>query len=169
MDRPPQHETRQPRRWSTGVALVMAATAVLIATAWASSATPGRVGEQPFSNPSGVLAVVGTNGIEAENPFFEELGTNGRSCVTCHRPAQGWTITPAELHNRFDRTAGLDPIFRPNDGSNCEGADVSTVRTRRRAFSLLLTKGLIRVALEVPAGPEFEIVALDHPSRSPAP
>ena len=151
MDRAPQYETGGPRRLITGVALVTAGTAALIATAWASPATPGRAGERPFPNPNGVLATVGTNGTEAENPFFRELGTNGRSCVTCHRPAQGWTITPAELHDRFDRTDGLDPIFRPNDGSNCEGADVSTVRTRRRAFSLLLAKGLIRVALDVPA------------------
>src|SRR5678815_1934573 len=145
MYRAPQHETGRSRRSITGVALVMAATATLIVTAWASSATPGRTGERPFSNPSGVLATVGTDGTEVENPFFQALGTNGRSCATCHRPAQGWTITPAELRDRFDRTDGVDPIFRPNDGSTCEGADVSTVRTRRRAFSLLLAKALIRV------------------------
>ena len=71
---------------------------------------------------------------DADNPFFQELGTNGRSCVTCHRPAQGWSITPAELRDRFDRTDGLDPIFRTNDGSNCEGADVSTIRKRRQGL-----------------------------------
>src|SRR5262245_8983138 len=169
MDRAPQHEAGRSRRLIAGVALVTAATAGLIATAWASSATPGRGGEQPFPNPSGVLATVGTSETEVENPFFQELGTNGRSCVTCHRPAQGWTITPAELHDRFDRTNGLDPIFRPNDGSNCERADVSTVGTRRRAFSLLLAKGLIRVALEVPARAEFDIVGVDDPYDCGAP
>jgi hypothetical protein len=169
MVRAPQHETEQPRRSCTGVALVMAATMALVATAWASSVPPGRAGERPFPNPSGVLAVVGTDGTAAENPFFQELGTNGRSCATCHRPAQGWTITPGELHDRFDRTKGLDPIFRRNDGSNCEDADVSTVRTRRQAFSLLLAKGLIRVALDVPAGAEFGIVAVDDPYRCGAP
>src|SRR5215471_18299172 len=154
MDRAPQHETGRSRRLITGVTLVMAATTALLATAWASSETTGRAGEQPFPNSSGVLAIVSMNGSQAENPFFQELGTNGRSCVTCHQPAQGWTITPAELHTRFERTDGLDPIFRPNDGSNCEGADVSTVRTRRRAFSLLLTKGLIRIALDARADAE---------------
>src|SRR5262249_30355892 len=87
----------------------------------------------------------------------------------CHRPAQGWTITPAELRDRFERTDGLDPIFRANDGSNCEGADVSTVRTRRRAFSVLLAKGLIRIPLDVPAGAEFGIVGVDDPYRCGAP
>ena len=101
--------------------------------------------------------------VDADNPFFQELGTNGRSCVTCHRPAQGWSITPAELRDRFDRTDGLDPIFRTNDGSNCEGADVSTIRKRRRAFSLLLPKGLIRVPLDVPAGAEFDILTVTIP------
>src|SRR5262245_14818059 len=168
MDRAPQHKTRRSRRLITGVALV-AATTALIATARASSTMPVRAGEQPFPNPSGVLATMGTNGAEAENPFFQELGTNGRSCATCHRPAQAWTITPAELQDRFTRTDGLDPIFRPNDGSNCEGADVSTVRTRRRAFSLLLAKGLIRVGMDVPVGAEFSIVEVDDPYRCGAP
>src|SRR4029453_17074613 len=129
MGRAPQQKTRRPRRLITGVALV-AATTALIATARASSTMPVRAGERPFPNPSGVLATVGTNGAEVENPFFQELGTNGRSCATCHRPAQAWTITPAELQDRFASTNGLDPIFRPNDGSTCEGADVSTVRMR---------------------------------------
>ncbi len=60
--------------------------------------------------------------------------------MTCHRPAQAWSITPAELRERFERTDGLEPIFRSNDGSNCEGADVSTVASARRAFSLLLRR-----------------------------
>jgi cytochrome c peroxidase len=169
MDRAPKNETGRSRRLITGVALVVAATAVLIATARASSTMPGRAGEQLFPNPSGVLATVGTNRADAENPFFQELGTNGRSCETCHRPAQAWTITPAELQDRFDRTDGLDPVFRPNDGSNCEGVDVSTVRTRRRAFSLLLEKGLIRVGMDVPVGAEFSIVDVDDPYRCGAP
>jgi cytochrome c peroxidase len=168
MGRAPHHRTRRSRRLITGVAL-LAATTALIATARASSTMPIRAGERPFPNPSGVLATVGTNGAEAENPFFQELGTNGRSCATCHRPAQAWTITPAELQDRFTRTDGLDPIFRSNDGSNCEGADVSTVRMRRRAFSLLLAKGLIRVGMDVPVGAEFSVMEVDDPYRCGAP
>jgi len=101
--------------------------------------------------------------IDTENPFFQDVGTNGRSCFTCHRPAQAWTITPAEVQERFAASEGLDPIFRNNDGSNCEGADVSTLEARRAAFSLLLTKGLIRVGRDVPADGEFEIVDVDDP------
>jgi hypothetical protein len=102
-------------------------------------------------------------------PLFQDLGTNGRTCFSCHRPAEAWTVTPAELRERFERTAGLDPIFRTNDGSNCEGADVSTLRERRSAFSLLLRKGLIRIGLELPANAEFEIVDVDDPYGCGAP
>jgi cytochrome c peroxidase len=169
MDRASQHETRRSRRLFAGVVLVIATTAGVIATARASTGTSGAAGERPFPNHAGVLAIVGANGPEAGNPFFQDLGTNGRSCATCHRPAQAWTITPAELHVRFNRSDGLDPIFRPNDGSNCERADLSTAQTRRRAFSLLLAKGLIRIARDVPPGAEFGIVSVDDPYRCGAP
>ena len=165
MDRTPQRQTWPSRRLITGVTLITAATAVLIVTAFGSSAMPRRAGGLTFPNPSGLIGVLGMDEVDADNPFFRELGTNGRSCVTCHRPAQGWSITPVELRDRFNRTDGLDPIFRPNDGSTCEGADVSTIRKRRQAFSLLLEKGLIRVPLHVPASAEFDILYVDDPHR----
>ena len=84
-------------------------------------------------------------------------------------PGTGVVITPAELRERFERTAGRDPIFRTNDGSNCEGAAVSTLAQRRRAFSLLLTRGVIRIGLEVPAAAEFDVVDVDDPYRCNAP
>jgi hypothetical protein len=119
-----------------------------------------------FGNPGGShQTVIASGRLDGDNPFFQELGTNGRTCETCHRPAQAWTITPAELQERFARTAGLDPIFRSNDGSNCEGADISTVEGRRDAFSLLLTRGVLRIGLEVPADAEFTIVDVDDPYR----
>jgi hypothetical protein len=165
MDRQPQPQTERSRRSTTGVTLVATAIVAAIATAYASSATPGRAGRLTFPNPSGVIGTIGMDEADADNPFFQELGTNGRTCATCHRPAQGWSITPAELRDRFERTDGLDPIFRTNDGSNCEGADVSMIRARRRAFSLLLQKGLIRIPLEAPGRAEFDIVEVDDPYR----
>jgi hypothetical protein len=144
--------------------------AALIGHSFLASAAGPRRGELTFSNPAGVHRSVAIDGsFDRDNPFFEELGTNGRSCFSCHRPAQAWSITPAELRERFDRTAGHDPIFRTNDGSNCEGAVVSTLPQRRRAFSLLLTRGLIRGGMEVPAGAEFEVVDVDDPYGCDAP
>jgi len=150
------------------VALAAVAIGALIATASASSPTAHRDG-RTFPNAGGAIEIVGLDETNAVNPFFQALGTNGRRCVSCHQPAQAWSIAPAELRERFDRTDGSDPIFRTNDGSNCEGADVSTTRKRRRAFSLLLEKGLIRVGLDVPARAEFEIVAVDDPYRCNGP
>ena len=42
-------------------------------------------------------------------------------------------------------TGGSDPIFRTNDGSNSPDADVSTLEARRAAYTMLLSKALIRI------------------------
>src|SRR4029078_2877347 len=95
---------------------------------------------------TGQVRTLNINGaFDVTNPFFKELGTNGRTCFSCHRPEQGWTMTPESVRQRFEESRGLDPIFRTNDGSNCEGADVSTLRKRKSAFSLLLHRGVIRI------------------------
>src|SRR5689334_1454063 len=116
----------------------------------------------PFPNAAGLAAThtAGGQPIDLSGPFFQALGSNGRSCGTCHRLAQGWSISPAELETRFDLTFGSDPVFRPVDGANCDqGIDTTTVGGRRKAYSLLLDKGLIRVALDVPAGAEFDVIS----------
>ena len=57
------------------------------------------------------MRTVNINGpLDLDNPFFKALGTNGRSCLSCHRPAQGWTITPESVQERFKESRGLDPI-----------------------------------------------------------
>lgn len=165
----PKCTTWRSRRWLTGVALATLALIAVILRSEPSSATAGHAGESTFSNEHGALGILGLRESDQDNPFFDALGRNGRSCATCHRPAQGWSITPSELRDRFDATDGLDPVFRTNDGSNCDGADISTTKKRRRAFSLLLTKGLIRVALDVPVRAEFDIVDVDDPYRCNAP
>ena len=161
MDLARQRQLGRSRRFVTGVTLVTIVTVISTAYGWSPTREVG--GGLTFPNPAGVLSIVGMDDSEMMNPFYQALGTNGRSCASCHRPAQGWSVTPAELRDRFDRTGGLDPIFRTNDGSNCEGADVSTIRKRRRAFSLLLTRGVIRVAMPVPERRDFDIVEVDDP------
>ena len=124
---------------------------------------------------SGELRTVNVNGeLDLNNPFFQDLGSNGRSCSTCHLPDQAWSVTPEGIQERFRKTGGLDPIFRTNDGSNCESADASTLGKRRKAYSLLLNRGLIRVGIDVPTvtsdgnPAEFEIVSVDDPYNCPA-
>jgi cytochrome c peroxidase len=118
----------------------------------------------PSINDSGFAATFSRAGvIDRSGPFFQSLGTNGRSCASCHVQSEGWTITPRGVQLRFLLTAGTDPIFRTNDGSNSPTADVSTPRARRAAYSMLLSKALIRVGLGIPDGAEFELAAVDDP------
>jgi cytochrome c peroxidase len=115
-------------------------------------------------NGSGIARTVTPDGsIDTHNLFFQSVGSNGRACVSCHVASQGWTVTPDGLQDRFAQTRGLDPVFRTNDGSNSPLADVSTVEARRSAYSMLLSKGLIRVGIGIPANAEFELAAVDDP------
>ena len=58
------------------------------------------------SNAHGKDATYSTAGfIDLTNPFFKSLGSNGRSCASCHIPSQGWTITPQGIQAIFDKTA----------------------------------------------------------------
>ena len=89
--------------------------------------------------------------IHLTGPFFQSLGANGRSRSSCHRPAEAWSVSAAEVRLRFLLTQGLDPIFGTNDGSNCDhNIDTSTVEGPRAAYSLLLSRGLIRISFECP-------------------
>ena len=101
--------------------------------------------------------------VDFGNEFFDEFGTNDRTCGTCHKATEGWTITPANTRLLFELTRGKDPLFRTNDGTNSPNADVSTVAARRRAYSMLLTRGTIRVGLTIPAGANFELLSVDDP------
>ena len=56
----------------------------------------------------------------------------------------------------------MDPIFRSNDGSNCSNLDTSTVDARRAAYSLLLSRGLIRIALAVRENAEFSVIGVEN-------
>lgn len=120
----------------------------------------------PFPNASGLLETYNLHHkpIDLRGPFFQSLGTNGRSCSSCHRPAQGWSISAEEVRIRFDFTQGLDPIFRTNDGSVCDhDIDTSSVQGRRKAYRLLIGRGLLRIALAVPDDAEFNVVSVKNP------
>ena len=99
-----------------------------------------------------------------DNAFFQPLGTNGRSCVTCHQPPSGMGLSVRHVRKRFEATGGKDPLFAPVDGANCPSA-VPRVATSgapiggrigggtgglRDAYSLLLGRGTIRMPLPWP-------------------
>lgn len=130
----------------------------------ARTALSGQDMLDPFENDSGYAQTVTSAGtIDTTNPYFQSLGTNGRVCGSCHQVDQGWTVTPAGVQARFEATGGLDPIFRPHDGANAPNLDVSTVDARRTAYSLLLSRGVIRVGLPVKSTSEFVLVGVDDP------
>jgi cytochrome c peroxidase len=119
-----------------------------------------------FPNPGGASQTYSTagGGIDLTGPFFQSLGTNGRTCGTCHQPSDGMSISAADVQQRFVQTRGQDPIFRPVDGSNCNHSiDVSTLAGMSAAYSLLRTRGLIRIAIAVPANADYRIVSVNNP------
>src|SRR5438477_30083 len=114
---------------------------------------------------SGEIATFQPGGatLSANNAFFQELGTNGRTCFTCHQPQNGWSVSADNVAARFAATAGKDPIFRLVDGATCPNADVSTLQAKRRAYKLLTDKGLIRIGLPFPAGAGVEVTSVNDP------
>lgn len=119
-------------------------------------------------DPTGSVSTVSTQGkIDLTNPFFKNLGTNGRTCLSCHVPSQGWSVSPPDVQLRFLTSLGTDPIFRPVDGAVCPSAKVGTVAERVFAYRLLLSKGLIRISLNVPAGAQFSILSIQDPYACP--
>src|SRR5215813_11873062 len=97
-------------------------------------------------DPSGQIATFQPEATEGNNAFFQNLGTNGRTCFTCHQPQTGWTISAASAQARFAASAGADPLFRRVDGATCPTADVSNPVAERQAYKLLIEKGLIASA-----------------------
>ena len=106
----------------------------------------GRVfpAQLDYDDPSGDLRLLLADGPMPTrgHPFFEPLGPNGRACVTCHQPADAMSLSAASAQARWEQTGGKDPLFAASDGSNCPDLP----QGERASHSLLLDKGLIRIA-----------------------
>src|SRR5229473_2749032 len=83
-----------------------------------------------FGNPGGASETHSTTGggIDLTGPFFQSLGTNGRSCGNCNH-----------------------------------SIDVSTLAGRSAAYSVLRARGLIRIAIAVPAKADYRVVSVNNP------
>lgn len=116
-------------------------------------------------DPTGIVETynLGAPTVAKTNPFFQSLGTNGRACVTCHEPRSAWGVSAASIQKRFFQSGGTDPIFRIVDGATCPSDPVNTLSEKLKAYNLLLTKGLIRIFLPLPAHRDFEITAVNDP------
>jgi hypothetical protein len=119
---------------------------------------------QMDGNSSGMIATFQPSGVTqtARNAFFQNLGSNGRTCFTCHQPQDGWSLSAEHARARFDADPN-DPLFRRVDGATCPSADVSTVAAKRAAYSLLISRGLLRIGLPMQSAMEFQILDVSDP------
>ncbi len=139
------------------------ATILALAAMTASAAEPPGPPPvlQSFADASGVISTLSVHGpVNPQGAFFQSLGTNGRSCATCHVSSQAMSISAREVRRRFYETQGRDPLFAAVDGANCP--------TARRAddaaaHSLLLRSGLIRIFLPLPANAQFTLTVIHDP------
>ena len=115
---------------------------------------------KPFADKTGAIATYSDAGrIDQSGPFFQSLGTNGRSCGSCHRVDQAMSLSSDGVNAIYRQTAGKDPLFATIDGANCPTDDAS----KRSSHSLLLDRGLIRVGLPLPTQREFAISVVHDP------
>jgi cytochrome c peroxidase len=123
----------------------------------AAAAAGGRV---LSADPTGQVATISATGaIDLGNPFFQSLGTNGRSCGSCHLQGSAFGLSAQAVQAAFAASGGTDPLFAPVDGANCPSV---TTADGAAGHSLLLNNGLIRVELH-PTGTEFTITAVHDP------
>jgi cytochrome c peroxidase len=114
----------------------------------------------PFFDPTGVVSTYNVTGpIRDDGPFFQSLGTNGRSCGSCHQASDAMGLGVQNIRTRFALTHGKDPLFAAIDGANCPTGSPSNPADH----SLLLKSGLIRVFLKVPGTAQFTIKAVRDP------
>ncbi len=118
-----------------------------------------------FANDNGFGRSFSTAGkIDPNGPFFQTFG-NGRTCNSCHKQESGFSITPKGMQDLFARTNGIDPIFQLVDGANSPRLNVSNIDERRAAYSMLLSRGVIRIGLPIPGNAEFELASVDDPYK----
>ena len=116
----------------------------------------------PIADPTGLISTFNANGPiddSTKNPFFQSLGTNGRSCGTCHLAGDAFGLSVNSIRSAYSRTHGNDPLFAAVDGANCPG----NTSHDPAAHSLLLTSGLIRIPMQLPANAQFQIQAYRDP------
>jgi cytochrome c peroxidase len=142
------------------VAAATAMATAMITPVLAAAGGTSSAGVSIALDPSGILATVDVDGpIRTDSAFFQSLGTNGRSCSSCHVASQAFSMSAAAVRNRFLSSHGQDPLFAAVDGANCSNA----AQGDPREHSLILQSGLIRIALPLPNPAEFTISVVHDP------
>ncbi len=116
----------------------------------------------PFLDFFGFSATNSTTGsVDLSGAFFQSLGTNGRSCGTCHAPSDGFGLSAVDAQFRYYVSHGKDPLFAQVDGSTCPTGPVNN--------SLVVNYGLIRIGIQLPPNqfsanpPQYTIAAVQDP------
>jgi hypothetical protein len=116
-------------------------------------------------NAAGIGATFHTSGgIDQTNPFFENLGTNGRTCETCHAAAAAWTTSSILNKVLFELTQGTHPLFVSlHDSGNRPDAPMGTLAEKRAAFSTLLDFGVHRFTRTNHVGLDYDVIEVEDP------
>lgn len=116
----------------------------------------------PFLDATGFSGTYSKTGnVDLSGPFFQSLGTNGRTCATCHQAGNAFGLSATNAKLRYLVTRGKDPLFAQVDGSTCPTGPVDN--------SLVLSHALIRIGLTVPpnttdtSAPQYTIAAVQDP------
>ena len=107
----------QWQRW-TGWRPLYAVALVCVAVI-GLAAGPSQVG---FPDSTGTIATYDTAGsFDQTNPFFQSLGTNGRSCATCHLASNGLSFSSGSARALFASSKGTNRLFAAVDGELPDG------------------------------------------------
>ncbi len=116
----------------------------------------------PFLDFTGISATNSTTGsIDLSSAFFQSLGTNGRTCGTCHAPSDGFGLSAVDAQIRYYLSQGKDPLFAQVDGSTCPTGPINN--------NLVVNFGLIRIGIQLPPNqfstnsPQYTITAVQDP------
>jgi cytochrome c peroxidase len=120
---------------------------------------------EPTVNLSGFAESLHTSGsIDRTNPFFQTLGTNPRTCETCHSPTTAWGTNSISNTLQFLISGGTGPLFNLVDSGNSPNADISTFPARVATFGdTVLKRGLTRFNRTINPTAEFSLIAVSDP------
>ena len=141
------------KRWVLGAATLMFTTA-----ASAAILLPNLF---PFLDSTGVVATYNSGGPideSARNPFFQSLGTNGRTCGTCHLAKDAFGLSGSSIRAVYAQSRGTDPCSLLWMGRIARKTPLDP-----QSHSLLLQNGLIRISMQLPVNSQFQIQVYRDP------
>src|SRR5215831_8581307 len=151
--------TRSPL--ATFALALIGAGSITLGTALQPAHADDRSAAAQFSlDGAGILGSVSTDGFRtgSSNGFFADLGTNGRTCGTCHVARDAWTFTPAHARS----LSSHDPLFMPNDGSDCPPTTPSQ-GPNSALSSEVVRYGLIRVQIGILPTANYALTSATNP------